>query len=154
VIVPAEADLEAEAVIESVARVLLDHDPSLGSEAAREQLNALFPFGFLLDRSGRIVLVGRSLDKLVFCVDIGGDFGSCFEVLSPTIGVSNNGLDSLLGEIVVLHAKNAPKSTSMVVVSHVSALAPLIVQDTTSVLFFCNAKVCVMPAPGAVLHPT
>ncbi len=89
--------------------MLLDHDPRLSSEPAREQLDALFPFGILLDRSGRIVLAGRTIEKLVPCVEIGGDFQSCFEVLSPSIGISNDGLGALLGEIVVIHAKNAPR---------------------------------------------
>ncbi len=88
--------------------MLFDHDPQLSVSAA-EQLNALFPFGLLLDDSGRIVVAGRTVRKLVPCIEIGAKFDSCFEVLSPSTGLSGEGLDALRGEIVVLHARNAPK---------------------------------------------
>lgn len=89
--------------------MFLDHDSRLSVTASREELDALFPFGILLDASGKIVLAGRTIVKLVPCVEIGGNFRSCFEVLSPSIGISSEDLDAILGEIVVVHAKNAPK---------------------------------------------
>lgn len=89
--------------------MLHDHDPPLRSGFAAEQLNALFPFGLLLEESGAIASVGRTLRKLVPCVEAGGHFESCFEVLSPSIGLSGSGLDALKGEIIVLQASNAPK---------------------------------------------
>jgi signal transduction histidine kinase len=64
--------------------------------------DALHPFSFLVNASGQIALIGRSLPKLFSDVRIGVHYSEFFNLITPAGAGVNQDLASLKGELVVL----------------------------------------------------
>lgn len=62
----------------------------------------LFPFSLVVDRAGRILQVGRSLQKVSFAELEGRDFDGTFKIEQPPVGLSSFDPASLTDEFVRL----------------------------------------------------
>lgn len=82
---------------ESTSRLLLDS----------EQAEALFPFHILIDRSMRVIGLGRTLSKIVQDLQPGVDLRDHFDLERPQVGMEFDGIASHLHSVFLLKSRRS-----------------------------------------------